>query len=208
MVFEANYFVAEFLMPTAILKHFSYLSIDEIVLLFGVSETAAQKKYDRVFKTTYSPKSRYDARLVRNFYNFLETGVDEAIYRAAFGLRTLKKVSMYGNVRRRCTNCTMYISNRKSVFCKYCGERIKSLPLFHSANVIKERIDLANVPENYHPPIPKVVTNKQGEHSSAEFLGRLAGIPTLGICEEAYTQKRKKQKSCSRYGVRKSIHRR
>ena len=39
---EAHYFAAEFLMPTAILKYFSSITVDEISLLFGVSEEAAR----------------------------------------------------------------------------------------------------------------------------------------------------------------------
>lgn len=50
---EAHYFAAEFLMPTAILKYFSEITVDEISLLFGVSEKTAKKKYKRVFEATY-----------------------------------------------------------------------------------------------------------------------------------------------------------
>ncbi len=49
---EAHYFAAEFLMPTALLKFFSEITVDEMVLLFGVSEEAAKKKHKRVFQAT------------------------------------------------------------------------------------------------------------------------------------------------------------
>ena len=39
---EAHYFAAEFLMPTAILKYYSGITVDEIALLFGVSDEAAR----------------------------------------------------------------------------------------------------------------------------------------------------------------------
>ena len=122
---EAHYFAAEFLMPTALLKFFSEITVDEIVLLFGVSEEAAKKKHKRVFQATYMPASPYDDKLIRNFFDFLESEVEDTIYKNIYGTLGIALKSQYKSICRKCPNCYTYISNQNAVFCHYCGSEIE-----------------------------------------------------------------------------------
>ena len=121
---EAHYFAAEFLMPTALLKYFSDITVDEISLLFGVSEPAAQKKYDRVFKATYLPASEYDQKLIRNFYDFLDRGIEDTIYHNIYRMWGIPWKSKYVPLCRKCPECYSYISDPKAIYCPHCGFRL------------------------------------------------------------------------------------
>ena len=120
---EAHYFAAEFLMPTAILRYFS-ISVEEIALLFDVSEDAAGRKYKRVFEATYMPRqyTKYENQLIRNFSKFITVGIDEAIYKgitASFSRRI-----KFSSFCRKCFHCHSYINDDSAEYCPYCGESI------------------------------------------------------------------------------------
>ena len=121
---EAHYFAAEFLMPTAILKYFNDITVDEIALLFGVSDEAARRKYKRVFTNDYFPDSGYNAKIMRNFYKFLLTGIDEAIYRSIYRTWGIPWKTKYVSVCRKCPKCYSYIDDPKAKYCPYCGSEI------------------------------------------------------------------------------------
>lgn len=120
---EAHYFAAEFLMPTAILRYFS-ISVEEIALLFDVSEKAAGRKYKRVFEASYMPKqyTKYDDQLIRNFSKFFTVGIDEAIYK---GITTsFSRRIKFSSICRKCYHCHSYINDNFAENCPYCGEKI------------------------------------------------------------------------------------
>lgn len=122
---EAHYFAAEFLMPTAILRYFS-ISVEEIALLFDVSEDAAGRKYKRVFEASYMPRqyTKYEDQLIRNFSKFITVGIDEAIYKgitASFSRRI-----KFSSLCRKCFHCHSYINDDSAEYCPYCGETIAS----------------------------------------------------------------------------------
>ena len=126
---EAHYFAAEFLMPTAILRHLS-ISVEEIALLFDVSETAAKRKYQRVFDANYIPKqyTKYDNQLIRNFCRFFTIGVDEALYKGINNIKiqNLSRRKKYSLFCRKCFHCHSYINDESADYCPYCGERIET----------------------------------------------------------------------------------
>ena len=118
---EAHYFAAEFLMPTAILKYYTGITVDEIALLFGVSDKAAEKKYKRVFESDYLPTGEYDRLVIRNFYKFLITDADDAIYRSIYRTWGIPWKTKYVPVCRKCPDCYSYIDDPKAQHCSYCG---------------------------------------------------------------------------------------
>lgn len=122
---EAHYFAAEFLMPTAILRYFNGITVNEIALLFGVSDEAAKKKYKRVFSNSYFPTGEYDNKVVRNFFKFLITGVDEAVYKSIYRTWGIPWKTKYVSVCRKCPECFSYIDDPHAKFCPYCGAEIE-----------------------------------------------------------------------------------
>lgn len=122
---EAHYFAAEFLMPTALLRYFQDITVDEIHLLFGVSEPAARKKYNRVFDSTYLPSTIYDSKLLRNFYDFLSNDIDETIYKHIYRSLGLPEKSRYVPLCRKCPECYTYITDKNASYCPNCGVEIE-----------------------------------------------------------------------------------
>lgn len=129
---EAHYFAAEFLMPTAIIKYLSSITVDEIALLFGVSGEAAQKKYKRVFNTSYLPYTENENKVIRNFYKFLITEADDAIYKGIYGDWGIPWLGRYTSVLRKCPSCLSYINDPSAVYCPNCGERIEQHKLYRT----------------------------------------------------------------------------
>lgn len=152
---EAHYFAAEFLMPTSLLKFFSEITIDEMVLLFGVSEEAARKKYNRVFQATYMPASAYDDKLIRNFYDFFDSGIDETIYKNIYNSWGFPVKSQYIPICRKCPSCYTYISDQKAIYCTYCGEQIEQKKKYKN---MFERLDeqqrFIKIQGFSHPDLP------------------------------------------------------
>lgn len=152
---EAHYFAAEFLMPTALLKFFSNITVDEIVLLFGVSEEAAKKKYKRVFQATYMPASKYDQMLVRNFYDFLENDVDDTIYKNIYGPWGFAVKAQYIPICRKCPECYSYIADQKALHCSYCGASIEKKKTYKNMfERLNEQQKFAKIPGASHPSLP------------------------------------------------------
>ena len=129
---EAHYFAAEFLMPTAILKYFKGITVDEISLLFGVSDEAAERKYKRVFENDYLPNGEYYKQVIRNFYKFLVTETDEAIYRNIYRTWGIPWKAKYVPVCRKCPECYSYIDDPKAQHCSYCGSVIERSKMYNN----------------------------------------------------------------------------
>ena len=152
---EAHYFAAEFLMPTALLKYFSEITVDEMVLLFGVSEEAARKKYNRVFNAKYMPHSVYDDKLVRNFYNFLEGGIDDTIYKNIYNSWGFAVKQQYIPICRKCPSCYTYITDKKADFCTYCGAQIEQKKAYKNMyERIHDQQSFIKIPGFSHPELP------------------------------------------------------
>lgn len=151
---EAHYFAAEFLMPTAILRYFS-ITVEEIALLFDVSEDAAGRKHKRVFEASYMPKryTRYEDQLIRNFSKFFVVGIDEAIYRGIYKNNRVSKTRhiKFSDVCRKCFYCHSYIGDGSADYCPYCGKKIefiyKSQGLFAK---LREKEDFIQIPGIEH----------------------------------------------------------
>lgn len=154
---EAHYFAAEILMPTALLKYFSDITVEEIELLFGVSEEAAKKKFQRVFSASYMPPSRYDELLIRNFFDFIDNDIDEAIYKNIFGAWGIPKKPKYIALCRKCPDCLTYITDRHAVYCLWCGTEIdkkKTYPSMFSR--LSEQQKFSKLPGYSHSNLPYI----------------------------------------------------
>lgn len=160
---EAHYFAAEFLMPTALLKYFSDITVEEIELLFGVSEEAAKKKYKRVFSTSYMPHSSYDELLIRNFYNFMENDIDGTIYKNIYGTWGMAYKTKYIPFCRKCPQCYTYISDRAAVYCPHCGTEIDKKKAYPNMLArLSEQQKFAKLPGFSHPSLPYVEVELAG----------------------------------------------
>ena len=152
---EAHYFAAEFLMPTAILKYFPGITVAEIALLFGVSEEAAEKKYKRVFESDYLPAGEYDKQVIRNFYKFLITESDDAIYRSIYRTWGIPWKTKYVPVCRKCPNCYSYIDDSKARYCPYCGSIIERSEMFNNMfERMRSRSEFTKIPGTKHYSYP------------------------------------------------------
>lgn len=152
---EAHYFAAEFLMPTAILKYYSGITVDEIALLFGVSDEAAERKYKRVFGNDYHPTGEYDWQIIRNFYKFLITEADEAIYKSIYRMWGMPRKAKYVSVYRKCPTCYSYIDDPKAQYCPYCGSIIEHSEMYHNMyERMKARSEFAKIPGTKHYVYP------------------------------------------------------
>ena len=162
---EAHYFAAEVMMPTALLKHFKSIEIEEISLLFDVSEEAAQKKYKRVFKVDYMPHHPCEGKLIRNFFDFLENDLDRTIYDNIYGTWGIPYKNSYTKICRKCPECLTYISDRKAIYCPYCGAEIDKRPVYKNTfQRLGERQKFAKLPGVSHPELlTKRITLPGGE---------------------------------------------
>ena len=152
---EAHYFAAEFLMPTAILKYFNGITVDEIALLFGVSDEAAEKKYKRVFDSSYLPTGEYDKKVIRNFYKFLVTEADDAIYRSIYRTWGIPWKAKYVPVCRKCPDCYSYIDDPKAQYCSYCGSEIERSEMYNNMfERMRARSEFAKIPGTKHYGYP------------------------------------------------------
>lgn len=152
---EAHYFAAEFLMPTAILKYFKGITVDEIALLFGVSDKAAEKKYKRVFESDYLPAGEYDKQGIRNFYKFLITETDEAIYRSIYRTWGIPWKVKYVSVCRKCPDCYSYVDDPSAQHCSYCGSLIERSEMYSSMfERMRVRSEFTKIPGTKHHGYP------------------------------------------------------
>lgn len=162
---EANYFAAEALMPTALMRYFSDIEVGEIELLFGVSEEAALKKYKRVFEASYLPNHHLEGKLIRQFYDFIEYNVDDTIYRKIYEPYGIPFKTEFVEMCRKCPECSSYITNKKAKFCPYCGSPIIKRKTAKASWIIFGEIAKFNEKPGvshfslYH----KEVKNKKGE---------------------------------------------
>ena len=152
---EAHYFAAEVLMPTSLLKFFSDITVDEISLLFGVSDDAATRKYKRVFKATYMPDSPYDDKLIRNFFDFLDNDVDKTIYKNIYRQRGMPVNSKYVSLCRKCPDCYTYISDTNAVYCYYCGSEIDPKIKYNNVfDKMRKQCTFNQIEGFSHPTLP------------------------------------------------------
>jgi Zn-dependent peptidase ImmA (M78 family) len=152
---EAHYFAAEFLMPTAILKYYTGITVDEIALLFGVSDKAAEKKYKRVFESDYLPTGKYDRLVIRNFYKFIITDADDAIYKSIYRTWGIPWKTKYVPVCRKCPDCYSYIDDPKAQHCSYCGAIMERSEMYSNMfERMRVRTEFAKVPGTKHYGFP------------------------------------------------------
>ncbi len=122
---EAHYFAAELLMPTVVMRNYSF-SIEQIALLFNVSRKAAKKKHKRVYEASYYPEkyTSLDDDVIRNFSKFLITNMDGTIYSGIYDDHGLPRGTEYTIACRKCKSCYSYIIDEHAVFCPFCGNQI------------------------------------------------------------------------------------
>lgn len=157
---EANYFVSEFLMPSAIIKHFESITSSKIALLFGVSYNAAEKKRSRLSEKPYFG-TKYDELIFRNFFNFLLTNINETIYQSIYHSDRKRQTKKYVLECMKCPSCYSYVNDPNALYCPYCGADISNM--YISLNE-KKRVqsELANKPVTNHYIYPfsyRVIVN-------------------------------------------------
>lgn len=168
---EAHYFAAEFLMPTAILKYFNGITVDEIALLFGVSDIAAGKKYKRVFEATYLPYDRYEEKLIRNFYKFILMESDAAIYKSIYRMWGIPWKDKYVSVCRKCPSCLSYIDDPDAEYCPYCGDPIEQHRMYKNMfERLKSQQEFRKQPGVSHLGYPYVETKKAADGKEYERI--------------------------------------
>lgn len=220
---EAHYFASEFLMPTALLKHFRSISVDEISLLFGVSEHAAQKKYKRVFKTTYLPNSIYEFKLIRNFYDFLNSGIDDALYKGIYRLWGMPWKTKYISICRKCPECHTYITDKEARYCTYCGTEIEPKKEYENLIARYSKQQKFNmIPGNSHPSLPKTTVSLSNgskierllfcpicfNHSSSEAAQFciICGQPIYNYCSKENNPLHLDELYCPSCGAKGTMH--
>lgn len=163
---ETNWFVAEFLMPTPVIRSLGRLSADKIALIFGVSDEASNKKYERVYEKPYVP-TQYDEKLVRHFYRFITKGIFDTIYHRIHSLFGVFWTHRADSVCLRCDACKSYIKDPRAKYCFHCGSLIKTEPyVFPMGNTISNDDTIIT-----HPFIPHRATweDKNGDRSRVGF---------------------------------------
>ena len=152
---EAHYFAAEFLMPTAILKYYTGSMVYDRALLFGVSDKAAEKKYKRVFESDYLPTGEYDRLVIRNFYKFLITDADDAIYRSIYRTWGIPWKTKYVPVCRKCPDCYSYIDDPKAQHCSYCGSIMERSEMYSNMfERMRAQTEFVKIPGTRHYGYP------------------------------------------------------
>lgn len=220
---EAHYFAAEVLMPTSLLKFFTNITIDEISLLFGVSEEAATKKYNRVFKTSYMPTSPYDYKLLRNFFDFLDNEIDKTIYKSVYRLWGMPTNPKYASLYRKCPNCYTYILDADAVYCTYCGSKIEQKIKYKNIFEKMRKQSEFNKKEGFsHPTLPYTevkshngvvrqrvqycptcLNNKFGDEAS---FCTICGQPLYSICTNCETTLDINECFCPKCGSESEFH--
>lgn len=195
---EAHYFAAEVLMPTAILKYFRDITIEEISLLFGVSEEAAKKKHNRVFATNYLPTTIYEDKLIRNFYDFLESDLEDTVYKSIYRQWGMPWKQKYISVCRKCPSCLTYISDPSAKYCYHCGAEIETKRTYRNMfDRLSDRQLFTKKQGFSHPVIPydevKLGSSdveklqfcpecfNKGFHEDAKYCG-ICGEPLFNRC--------------------------
>ncbi len=165
---ETNWFVAEFLMPTPVVRSLGRLSAASISMIFGVSDEAASKKYGRVYEKPCIP-TQYDEKLIRHFYRFLTRDVYDTIYHRTHSLAGMLWSRRADSVCRRCDTCKSYIKDSKAKYCFHCGNLINAEPYIFPFMVGR------NIPVDdkgiTHPLIPHKASweNQNGDKSRVGF---------------------------------------
>ena len=220
---EAHYFAAEFMMPTALLKFFPDITIEEIELLFGVSEEAAQKKYKRVFNASYMPYSSYDELLIRNFYSFLQNDIDGTIYKNIYGTWGMAYKAKYIPFCRKCPECYTYISDRSAVYCPQCGAEIDKKKVYSKMfERLNEQQKFAKLPGFSHPSLPytevELADSKKVQRvkfcpnclshdigSDATFC-KICGSPLYNVCRGCGKPLEVNERFCPECGAESAFH--
>lgn len=199
---ETNWFVSELLMPTPLVRIFTDITEDEIAVLFGVSDEAAEKKYIRAFKKGYM-YTKYDELLLRHFYHFLNTDLFETLYKQVYLPYGLPMKTKYAKICRKCESCHSYIADEDATKCFHCGMEIEIKPKYPvTLSRRDEKIKLAKMKGFYHPQLPyktlhegyKNETNKllfcpiclNNEIEEDSFYCSICGFPTYNECTEEH----------------------
>lgn len=220
---EAHFFAAEVLMPTELVRCFTDISIEEMELLFGVSEEAAQKKYKRVFESDYLPWNSYHDKLIRNFYSFLENEIDSTIYHNIYGTWGIPIKGHYVSLCRKCPNCFSYITEKDAVFCNYCGAEINQKHTYKSMlHRLNEQQQFAKSPGFSHPNlyVDNIISPNYGEVERTLFCYNclndnisakavfcsICGQPLINSCENQCRTLRIKDAFCMSCGAKTLFH--
>ncbi len=165
---ETNWFVSEFLMPTPIIRSIGQMTVDEISILFGVSEEAAKKKYKRVYEKGYV-YTVYDELLLRQFYRFLTSDLLETVYQQIHSFFGLPEKSRYAKICRKCSSCKSYITDEEATHCFHCGKVIEESYTIHfpfssaARTAVKEK--------GYaHPYIPYKTLHEHTPNATVQIL--------------------------------------
>jgi Zn-dependent peptidase ImmA (M78 family) len=216
---EAHYFAAEFLMPTAILKYYTRITVVEIALLFGVSDEAAERKYKRVFDSGYLPTGEYDKQIMRNFFKFLITDADEAIYKNIYRTWGMPWKSKYVSVCRKCPECCSYIDDPTTQYCSYCGSTMERFEMYRTMyERMESRREFVKKPGRKHHRYPCtetiVIASRNCERvtvcptclnhefSDGATYCRICGTPLINetdSIEECYSKENGQETSSNRW---------
>ena len=221
---EAHYFAAEVMMPTALLKYFQSIEIEEISLLFGVSEEAARKKHKRVFQADYMPHHSCEDKLIRNFFDFLENDLNRTIYDNIYGPWGIPYKNSYTKICRKCHKCLTYISDRGATYCSYCGAELDKRTAYKNMFLrYGEQQKFVKLSGVSHPNLlTKIITLPSGDKverlrfchnclnheidDAAEYCN-ICGEPLYSTCINEKTKLSINECFCTSCGSESSIHR-
>lgn len=219
---ETNWFVSELLMPTPIVRQFDRMDVDEISILFGVSEEAAEKKYKRAYEKGYM-YTKYDELLLRHFYHFLTTDLLATLYRQIYAFYGFPVKVKYAKICRKCPSCYSFVADEKAVRCYHCGEELELKTKYRLPfSQVEEMTKLAKTKGYAHPRIPYRAVN-QGTANEVERVlfcpnclnneieedskyCSICGFPTYNECIEEHLPLDFNASYCSNCGSPSTIH--
>lgn len=101
------------------------------------------------------PSGEYDKQVIRNFYKFLITETDEAIYRSIYRTWGIPWKAKYVPVCRKCPDCYSYIDDPKAQHCPYCGSIIERSEMYSSMfERMRARSKFTKIPGTRHHGYP------------------------------------------------------
>lgn len=219
---ETNWFVSELLMPTPLVRRFTDITEDEIAVLFGVSEEAAGKKYERAFNKGYM-YTKYDELLLRHFYHFFNTDLFETLYKRIYLPYGLPMKAKYAKICRKCESCHSYIADENAMKCFHCGMEIEITPKYPVVLSHRDkRIKLARMKGFYHPQLPYKTLHEGYKNKISKLLFcpiclnneieedslycSICGFPTYNECTEEHIPLPFNASYCPNCGSKSTIH--
>ena len=71
------------------------------------------------------PPTKYDEKILKNFFNFLQEEVIDTLYKKTYDHWGFAIKSKYIKFCRKCPGCLTYITNQQADYCSYCGSEIE-----------------------------------------------------------------------------------